>query len=233
MSGAIMLRMLTAFLLMCTITSALASEQLIKIRILSPALTPSERDLVIASELNGLPGTVVAESPVSALVTTTRAGLDRLNSNPQLQDVRVIDGEASTRQVERKQSIEFDISMERIKPREPVLLNQKTLAAYRAEIKARRKTSSSVAPLRQARRGDIVIEALDSEGAVVERTIVVDPRVVRYERVIGKKLVGRQEFLRDSADLVFSLTDSPQITKVLLKSLDPEGNWQAFADLSL
>jgi len=167
---------------------------------------------LLDSTLAGAPRTIHSVSTLSAVVSTTTIGYERLLSDPRFVTVRALSGTApsiSTAPSTSAASTEWTIRLRTTASNgftlDTVPAATDATAGHTAEIVAERDSEASIVQPNTIGPGMLVVRGLAADGAEVARSVVADPRIIRYEAVgADGELSGRRDFLR--VDALFSVT---------------------------
>lgn len=207
-------RALVWLTLTCVAATAAAADSKSSIKVESKGLlvvevglaqgTNSVEDVVaqLAAITSPAPLHFVDREGAVIFVRTSRNGYERLLADPDLNTVRVVRTQSKRHNQEAKRSKEY-ISYElRLAATEAVAAEDVSSTAYAAVIVNRRTGEGAPSKLTLG-PGMLLVRAVDERGEELHRTVVADPRLVRFEAVTrGGQFAGRADYYRTTALLV-------------------------------
>lgn len=189
---------------------------------------------LIRNELRDIPLTFLEIDPTYVVISTNRQGLERLKSISQFSVVRPVDNDLPNKDTEVQSVTRYVVSLGRIGSGSRFSTPQEAHnAKFSARVKSRKSLGSLEVSADPVRRGDLVVEGFDSSGALLERTVVRDPRVVRYEEFDQRgHLIDRRELLKNAADVEFVLPDNPRLALIRLSVATSKKEKRAIAEVT-
>ncbi|MEJ8571882.1 hypothetical protein [Microbaculum marinum] len=160
------------------------------------------------------PLTFVAERRTGLLIRTSRNGYERLLADPDLRTVRLVRGNVPARQQETPHEfVTYEIRLNASETgAEAVAASELAATPYTASVVGRRTGAAVAPPAREAGPGMLLVRALDTAGEELYRTVVPDPRLVRYEAVDEDgRFTGRTDFYRTEATVRADIPADPAI----------------------
>lgn len=219
--------------LLAAASVANAQEPLLTVSVDTSGLGAPERTAVIRQELEGLPLTIVEVGPASVMLSTSREGVERLQSLPQLRRVSVTGAMAARSIAQDMASKQYVVALKRTGSTKLSPVAEMATAGYAATVTSRAIVRGDPAT-RQASvpGGGILVEGLDAAGLPLAQLVISDPRILRYEAFSSSgRLTERIDLMKPYAQVVFTLPDDPRLKLVRLSAIDAGNNRNIIAEV--
>jgi hypothetical protein len=168
----------------------------------------------VRDALAGAPAHVVVASGRTITVETDTAGYSHLLANAAIRSARVVSGaplEASRGDQGPLDLMQFRVRLSTSAPGGDQAIEGAALrgASHAAQLISRRAANDAAPPASPFGPGKLMVRGLNAGGREVARSVIDDPRLVRYEaRNADDRLTGRRDFYRRDVELAVALPNS-------------------------